>query len=242
MAKDTKEVAPKPEMTAEKIIEALSKPGKDGGKQTASEVATALGADPSKKEEVGEACAKAKKTLTDAKEAAEKKDPKDEKDKDLLAKVDGALDAVDKTDKELNKKSEPKKKAEASPSKAGGPPPNFSNLLDALLYLIPHMSKYLDRLIDKIKDKFKDPDKPKPTENKTTAADKPDEKQNEKPTMSSGADTTSAPDKAAVKDAAGQAADEVDDAVKADALPQQATELDENQQEEEDDSFTQGHS
>src|SRR3990167_7682304 len=116
MATEAKKVPESPK-TADEILKALANKG--GGadkKQAASEVATALGADPKKKEDVGKACTEAKKTLTEAKDTlAAKKDPNDDK---KLNEFDDAITKIDKTNNEINPPAS-EKKAEASKGGAG---------------------------------------------------------------------------------------------------------------------------
>lgn len=149
---------PKPQKkTADEILQALADKGNGADKKAAAaEVATVLDADPTKKADVGKACADAAKILTAAKDAlAAKKDPNDT-DKQKLDQFNEAIKKIDDTNSLIG---EPKKPAPEAAQVGGpkkkkdGPPPGAaSSIYDALMKLLPSAAKHIDDLYDKIGD------------------------------------------------------------------------------------------
>ncbi len=100
------------EMTAQDIMDAIKKaPKGNDDKETNDNVAKALGADPSKPDDVTATMAEARKKLNDEKDALKKATPPIPDDDPKLQELDNALEAVNKVSPEpKNDKENPKPK------------------------------------------------------------------------------------------------------------------------------------
>lgn len=191
MAKNNKPAGPG--KTADELLTLLQNKGTGNDKKAAAtEVATALGADTTKKEDVSKACDEAKKTLTDAKDAAEKKTSKDDKAK--IKEFEGALAKIENTNNELGQpkpKNADKKGAETSAEEPAKKEPEeeeevrlkqgnkHGDLYSAMLAALPNGSTAIMDFKDKVKKTYKnwkDEQKreEKEVDTKVTSVDKPE--------------------------------------------------------------------